>query len=540
MPEAYTNIISEESAKSAFNAGRADRNASIDAKYAQANEAVIYDGGLIQNHNTEVMPAETNEVLEKLGKMFGVTVEVQDKVYGNVGDNAKYSISEIVGKKQNYGEGVILDTDIFNGVKTREWNKTLTKFVYDELAGQDIVVRTEDGSEKIISFAKYNERVKKDGANNSHRVIDKLARAKGNINTLSIVHIEELLKTSKIYAENQENSHQWLDTNGWEHARAYLQDMSGNIYETTLNIAKAKDGRNVLYALSNTKRIEDAAVSSTSKEEGLGRNINPFDKRISQKNGVVKTKFSKNSKIDIEVNGSYGNGEVKLSYDKMLKSGNIGEAALFIINHEIAHRVQELAPKEYQKFRDLALDVAITGDRAVYINSYAERVGLTYDEACDEIVADVVGNEKFAQKFAEKDIGTAEKVKNWIKDILDRLGLWKYTESERLYRTWEKAVEKAQKQIEKNKTKSNNVNKQGNIKYSMVHLPNGESYWQIETDKDIFKNLQSVKELQKAAYDYILTGNKGTVVTDLIDGKELKFIRVSAKEYVYGRHNRKL
>lgn len=182
---------------------------------------------------------------------------------------------------------------------------------------------------------------------------------------------------------------------------------------------------------------------------------------------VVKSKFSKNSKNDIEVNGSYGNGEVKLSYNKMIKSGNVGEAAMFIINHEIAHRVQELAPKEYQKFRDIALDVAITGDRTVYINSYAERLGLTYDEACDEIVADVAGNEKFAQKFAERDIGTAEKVKNWIKDILDRLGLWKYTESERLYRVWERAVEKAQKQIEKNKTNSSNVNKKGNVKYSI-------------------------------------------------------------------------
>lgn len=39
------------------------------------------------------MPAETNEVLEKLGKMFGVTVEVQDKVYGNVGVDINGDVS---------------------------------------------------------------------------------------------------------------------------------------------------------------------------------------------------------------------------------------------------------------------------------------------------------------------------------------------------------------------------------------------------------------------------------------------------------------
>ena len=63
---------------------------------------------------------------------------------------------------------------------------------------------------------------------------------------------------------------------------------------------------------------------------------------------------------------------------------------------------------------------------------------------------------------------------------------------------------------------------------------NGNSYWQIETKKDIFANLTKVSELKKEAFNFILNGDKGDKVFGLIDGKNLEFIRVSAKEYVYG------
>ena len=38
-----------------------------------------------------------------------------------------------------------------------------------------------------------------------------------------------------------------------------------------------------------------------------------------------------------------------------------------------------------------------------------------------------------------------------------------------------------------------------------------------------------------AAYNYILNVNKGNKVAGLIDGECLEFIRISSKEYVYGR-----
>ena len=68
----------------------------------------------------------------------------------------------------------------------------------------------------------------------------------------------------------------------------------------------------------------------------------------------------------------------------------------------------------------------------------------------------------------------------------------------------------------------------------------GKSYWQIETDKDVFANLTNIKDLQKAAYKFILHGDKGSKIVDIIDGERLEFIRISASEYVYGSDSTKL
>lgn len=68
-----------------------------------------------------------------------------------------------------------------------------------------------------------------------------------------------------------------------------------------------------------------------------------------------------------------------------------------------------------------------------------------------------------------------------------------------------------------------------------------EKYIKIETGKDIFKNIKSKIELQKAAYNYLLNGNKNfKKIKDEIDNKKITFIRISAREYVYGRNNSKL
>ena len=73
----------------------------------------------------------------------------------------RYSISNIFNEGKNYGVGVVLDTNIFDGVKPRNWSKVLSQFVYENLAGKSIETTDTDGNIEVISFAKNNERVLK-------------------------------------------------------------------------------------------------------------------------------------------------------------------------------------------------------------------------------------------------------------------------------------------------------------------------------------------------------------------------------------------
>lgn len=68
------------------------------------------------------------------------------------------------------------------------------------------------------------------------------------------------VKVAKILVEKpreHEQLHQWMDENGWEYRKTYLQDRSGNIYEATLNIADGRD-RKILYDINNIRLVDKA------------------------------------------------------------------------------------------------------------------------------------------------------------------------------------------------------------------------------------------------------------------------------------------
>ena len=75
------------------------------------------------------------------------------------------------------------------------------------------------------------------------------------------------------------------------------------------------------------------------------------------------------------------------------------------------------------------------------------------------------------------------------------------------------------------------------LKNSSIH----DTDWKIKSNKDIFKGIDNIKELPKKAYAYILNGNSNfKYIIDTIDNKKIRFARISAKEYVYGRNNKNL
>ena len=88
---------------------------------------------------------------------------------------------------------VELDIKIFEGKKSRDWHNVVKDYVYNNLAGKTITINNEDGSIEKICFAGTNERVRKDNANNSHKVINKLALSNNNIRNLCILQIYDVL-----------------------------------------------------------------------------------------------------------------------------------------------------------------------------------------------------------------------------------------------------------------------------------------------------------------------------------------------------------
>lgn len=175
------------------------------------------------------------------------------------GPPEKFSVlEEIEGENGTYGKGVMLDTNLFDGIRPRDWGKALSRYVYNNMAGMELTAYDAAGRPETVYLARTNDRVQKDGTKNSRKVIDKLARSTGdNIRSLAVVHLDEALTTSRYENSTDEHNHQWMDENGWEYRKTYLQDRSGNIYEATLNIADGRD-RKILYDINNIRLVDKA------------------------------------------------------------------------------------------------------------------------------------------------------------------------------------------------------------------------------------------------------------------------------------------
>ena len=232
---------------------------------------------------------------ELRGYLNGMQAGQANKNTAREGGVERYSISEIEGEKANYGLGVVLDTNLFDNVGTRNWNNVLNRFVYENMAGKELVMYDQNGNAEAVYFAKTNDRVTKDGAKNSHKVIDKLARYRGdNIRAVATVHLTEALTVSKNETNNNEHTHKWMDENGWTLRTVYLQDKTGAIYEATLNIANGKE-RRILYDITNIRKIDQKKrtvggdVPSTNDGRGSLTN-NGSKKTVPQKTKPVKKK----------------------------------------------------------------------------------------------------------------------------------------------------------------------------------------------------------------------------------------------------------
>lgn len=309
-------IAGDESAMhKALQVAKADEGVLQKLANAIKNLATKIKEFIITHTTNEAAQAFVNDVkaLDKLAEMFSdaadnikakseevITNEQKNNTDKGVeSGDVKYSIKENVKNKVSgeiYDKVVVLDTNIFKGIPPRNWGKTFRNFISKHLIGKKFLTFDENGKEEIIEFAKPNERVTKNGANNSHKVIDKLSRKSDRNSKLVIVHSDEVINISEKQHENAEHSHQWLDENGWEFRNAFVMDKYGKIYSVTLNIAKSKDGRNILYDINKINEVGYGDVLSNAKGK-RSSHINPnfVTNSISQSENNVNTKNDESS-----------------------------------------------------------------------------------------------------------------------------------------------------------------------------------------------------------------------------------------------------
>lgn len=294
-PEGSTFLLSEstEEAGPTPGGGVADTG-PLATPISPASYKSIADGG--QNVNRENTVEIREPSFEDEYALRLPALEEEGGTARNAGAEERYSIADIQGEAEDYGLGVVLDTNIFDGVKPRNWGTVLGGFVYKNLAGAELTVFDEAGNPETVYLAKENERVRKDGGKNSHKVLEKLARYRGdNVAALATVHLSELLETSRYENTTDEHSHQWMDENGWEYRKAYMEDLDGNIYEATLNIANGRD-RRILYAINNIRKIDRRAAHGVvpSTDTGRGSHIksNSSENMITDGKRIVKNENS--------------------------------------------------------------------------------------------------------------------------------------------------------------------------------------------------------------------------------------------------------
>ena len=89
--------------------------------------------------------------------------------------------------------------------------------------------------------------------------IEKIRSGRGK---LLVLNLAETAEISKLEKHSDENSHQWLDKNGWDTRYSYVVADDGLIHKVTMYIAKTADGRNIFYSAKIEK--EGVAIDKAS------------------------------------------------------------------------------------------------------------------------------------------------------------------------------------------------------------------------------------------------------------------------------------
>jgi len=277
---------------------------------------------------------------------------------------------------KEYGPGVLLDTNIFDGTKPRNWGYVLKDYLTNRIKNNGTFIMPiidENGDVQNLQFARLNERVSKNNAE-PHKAIGKLINTTDNISKLSTIHINEIIDVSEEQKDyfSEPDGHGKFDSNGWLHRKAYVIDAKKKlIYEISIDIAKTEDGRCVLYALNGkTKKVGPAYVNYSNESSNVLQQQTYSNGRLPQNSPTVKENSDNTDSHSIAVPFSEEfKADKRKRYAKSLVKkygGNIDGAELENYLKEIAKAAEENNYSEAFKIsREMAQYISDNGAKSI-------------------------------------------------------------------------------------------------------------------------------------------------------------------------------
>ena len=261
---------------------------------------------------------------------------------------------------------------------------------------------------------------------------------------------------------------------------------------------------------------ENAEVASVTTTAGAGLADNEYSRGlIAAKKDTAATLNAWGKKLGVRIEivdhvlGGKANGQYIKEQNLIQIAADSDKPLLNVTAHEITHRMQDLSPAEYRKFRQAAVEYKMQENgadtEAEIVERYMEAaeqegVTLTRDEVMDELAADFAGDmlddaDLFA-KFSKENRTAAQKLLDSLKEFLAKVktaftGKYRdmaaqeaygkdFAELEDIAKQWQAAFDAAERQTEKTKTAASDGD---GAKYQIKQFPNGMKY--VQADRQV-------------------------------------------------------
>lgn len=261
---------------------------------------------------------------------------------------------------------------------------------------------------------------------------------------------------------------------------------------------------------------ENAAVKSVTTTAGAGLADNVYSRAViakSKRTAATLNAMGKKLGVRIEfvdsVMGGQANGQYIRDKNLIQIAVDSNKPYLNVAAHEVTHRMQDLSPAEYRKFRQAAMEhlmrengIDEMSDVVEWYREKAESSGvtLTQDEVMDEIAADFAGNmmenPDLFREFSQSNRTAAQKLLDSLKEFIAKVksiftGKARdvaaqeaygkdFAELEAVAHKWQEAFDAAERQAERAKTAAG----EGNGALYMIRNVGGETMTVIDTEND--------------------------------------------------------